>query len=320
VLGRVGFPFCDWTLALRNTAGDLLANRIVRLALTADVATWRLAEQAELPFLVTSRADCVRMLVANGAPVDGDRFTTPVGRVRPRFQQACHFARSAIRYDPVGFLPGHAGLTGGLVGRMLAAIRKNSPAVHRELARLMHTVRGFEYPPAAAGHGASFSDPTLPGVMGVGLSYSPRNEPCLDPFCFTWFGHELGHTKDYLCDSVLYGQGQALVRNPADTTGPIARYGRPLVVRTLIQVPYVHLYEWALVMDFWEGGFRGLPWPAPAGAAAVGDDLAAEIKEAFALIRERAQLTPLGEAALRHFRELYGMALARWRFVRSHGA
>jgi hypothetical protein len=81
----------------------------------------------------------------------------------------------------------------------------------------------------------------------------------------------------------------------------------------------VHLYEWALLMDFWEAGFRGLPWPVPAGATAVGDDLAAEIKEAFALIRDQAKLTPLGQMALRHFRELYAMALARWRFVRSHG-
>ena len=90
-------------------------------------------------------------------------------------------------------------------------------------------------------------------------------------------------------------------------------------MRTLFQVPYVHLYEWALLMDFWEAGFRGLPWSAPAGAAAVGDELAAEIKEAFALIRVRAKLTPLGEVALRHFRELYAVALARWRFVRSRG-
>jgi hypothetical protein len=318
VLGRVGFPFCDWTLSLHTAGDELLANRVVRLTLGPAEACWRLADTDGPPFLVTSRADCLRMLVGNADPADRDQLQTPDAAVRPRLQQAGHFSRSAIRYDPVGFRDGHAGLTGGLVGRVLAAIRRNSPAVHRELARLIHTVRGFEFPPAA-GVGASFSDPTLPGVMGVGLSYSTRDEPCLDPFCFTWFGHELGHTKDYLCDSVLYSQGQALVLNPAELTGPIPRYGRPLAVRTLFQVPYVHLYEWALLMDFWEAGFRGLPWPAPAGAAAVGDDLAAEIKEAFALIRERAKLTPLGEVALRHFRELYGLALARWRYVRSHG-
>lgn len=319
VLGRVGFPFCDWTLALHTAAGDLLANRVVRVTLSAEEAAWRLADTDGPPFLVTSRADCVRMLVDNGDVLDRDRLVTTHEQVRPRLQQACPFSRSHIRYDPVGFRAGHAGLTGAVMARVLAAIRRNSPAVHREMGRLIHTVRGFEYPPAAVGRGASFSDPTLPGVIGVGLSYSPHDEPCLDPFCFTWFGHELGHTKDYLCDSVLHGHGQALVLNPGETTGPIPRYGRPLAVRTLFQVPYVHLYEWALLMDFWEGGFRGLPWPAPAGAAHVGDDLAAEIREAFALIRDRAKLTPLGEAALRHFRELYGVALARWRFVRSRG-
>jgi hypothetical protein len=319
VLGRVGFPFCDWTLALQSDAGDLFANRVIRLTLNPADAVWRLADSDEPPVLVMSRADCLRMLVGNSEPTDRDRLRVTANRIRPRLQQAGHFARSSIRYDPVAFREGHAGLTGGVVGRVLTAVRRNSPAVYRELARLIHTVRGFEFPGSAEGTGASFSDPTLPGVIGVGLSYTPRDEPCLDPFCFTWFGHELGHTKDYLCDSVLYGCGQPLVLNPADSSEPIPRYGRPLAVRTLFQVPYVHLYEWALLMDFWEAGFRGLPWPAPAGAAAVGDDLAAEIKEAFALIRERAVLTPLGQTALRHFKELYALALARWRFVRSRG-
>jgi hypothetical protein len=319
VIGRIGFPFCDWTLALYDPAGEPLANRVVRLALGATMARWWLTDGDASPFLVTSRSDCLRMLVDNSDPIDRDRLAIGNELVRPRLQQASHFARSPIRYDPVAFRDGHAGLTGGVVGRVLCAVRRNSPAVYRELARLIHTVRGFEFTGSAAGAGASFSDPTLPGVIGVGLSYTSTDQPRLDPFCFTWFGHELGHTKDYLCDSVLYGCGRPLVLNPAEMTDPIPRYGRPLAVRTLFQVPYVHLYEWALLMDFWEAGFRGLPWPAPAGAAAVGDDLAAEIKEAFALIRDRAKLTRLGELALRHFRELYALALARWRYVRSHG-
>jgi len=320
VLGRIGFPFSDWTLALHTVGGDLLPNQIVRLTVGPADAQWRLADPNGPPILLTSRTDCVRMLVGNGEPVDRDRLRMSCGQVRLRLQQAAHFGQSSIRFDPVAFGEGHAGLTGGVVGRVLGAIRRNSPAVFRELTRLIHTVRGFEFPAASTGTGASFSDPTLPGVIGVGLSYSPHHEPRLDPFCFTWFGHELGHTKDYLCDSVLYGCGRALVMNPADLTEPIKRYGRPLTVRTLFQVPYVHLYEWALLMDFWEAEFRGLPWPAPTGAAAVGDDLAAEIKEAFGLIRAWAKLTSFGEIALRHFRELYALALARWRFVRSHGA
>jgi hypothetical protein len=88
-------------------------------------------------------------------------------------------------------------------------------------------------------------------------------------------------------------------------------------VRTLVQVPYVHLYEWALLMDFWEGGFHGLPWRVPATAAAVGEDLAAEIAEAFPLIEAYAHLTPVGAAAVAYFRELFERACVRWRVLRA---
>ena len=67
----------------------------------------------------------------------------------------------------------------------------------------------------------------------------------INALCFTWFGHELGHTKDYLIDTILYREGVALLRNAADWTPSIPRYGHALSVRTLFQVPYVHLYEWA---------------------------------------------------------------------------
>src|SRR5262249_48278630 len=115
---------------------------------------------------------------------------------------------------------------------------------------------------------------------------------------------------------VLHAQGLALLDNPADRTGTIPRYGRPLSVRTLFQVPYVHLYEWALLMDFRDAGFRGLPWRVPSDVDAVGEDLAAEIRESFALIQEHARLTPVGVAALGHFRDLFARALARWRSAR----
>jgi hypothetical protein len=155
--------------------------------------------------------------------------------------------------------------------------------------------------------------------MGFAVAFTDDDDPCLDPFCFTWFGHEMGHTKDYLAETVLFGQGQTLAENPADRTGLIPRYGRSLAVRTVVQVPYVHLYEWALLMDFWEGGFHGLPWRVPAAAAAVGEDLAAEIAEAFPLIDGYARLTPVGEAAVAYFRELFERACVRWRVLRSRG-
>ena len=30
--------------------------------------------------------------------------------------------------------------------------------------------------------------------MGINVTYAQNDEPQLCPFCFTWFGHELGHT------------------------------------------------------------------------------------------------------------------------------
>jgi hypothetical protein len=321
VLGRIGFPFSDWSLALKTAGGECLASRAVSVRLDHAQASWRLGEPGETPFLVMPRGDCLRMVVDNEDPLDPTRLKYPNAGVKPRLQRASLLGHSKIRYDPVGFqdFQAHAGLTGGLVRRLLAAIRRDAPAIYHELCTFMHTIRGFEFPPSDNGTVASFSDPTLPGVMGINVSYTPQHEPRLDPFCFTWIGHELGHTKDYLNDYILYSRGQALVRNPAERVGPVPRYGRALAVRTIMQIPYVHLYEWALLMDFWDAGFRGLPWRVSGDMGALGDDLAAEIEEAFALIEGRACLTPLGVAALGHFRELFAQALTRWRSVRSRG-
>ncbi|HJZ59016.1 MAG TPA: hypothetical protein VKE74_28995, partial [Gemmataceae bacterium] len=315
VFGRVGFPLSDWTLTVRTDRGEFLTREAVTLSLGPDRAAWRLAG-AGGPFLVMSREACLRMLVDNADPPDPRRVEFPDPSVRPCVQCAARLGRSAVRYDPVGFPPGHAhaGLTGGLVRRLFAAVRGNSPAVYRELRMFIHAVRGFELPPTAHGVVGSFSDPTLPGVISVNVSYTPEGDPCIDPFCFTWLGHELGHTKDYLIDTVLHEGGLALTANPTEPVGPIPRYGRTLPVRTLFQIPYVHLYEWALLMDFRAAGFRGLPWRVPPDAVAeAGEDLAAEIREGFGLIREWARLTPAGAAALSHFRDLYAQATARWR-------
>jgi hypothetical protein len=312
--GRVGFPLSDWSLTLCTDGHDVLTRQVVTLALDRERASWRLAEASGEPLLVTSRADCLRMVVDNSDPLDRRRIEFPNPRVRPRLECACRLGHSRVRYDPVVFPDrrAHAGLTGGLVERLVVALRRNAPAVYREFRTFIHAVRGFELPASAYGVVGSFSDPTVPGVMGFNVPYAPHDEPCLDPFCFTWFGHELGHTKDYLIDTVLHERGVALVRNPGERVGPIPRYGRALPVRTLFQIPYVHLYEWAVLMDFSQAGFRGLPWPAPADVTAVGEDLAAEIREAFELIPEWARLTRVGEAALKYFRELFAAASARW--------
>src|SRR5581483_9904107 len=280
--GRVGFPLTDWGLTLGTDRHEVLTRQPLALALGRDRAAWRLADTGE-PVLVTSREDCLRMLLDNADPADGRRVEFPHPSVRPRLHRACRLGRSRVRYDPVAFPEGrsHAAVTGGLVARVVAALRHNSPAVYREFRTFIHAVRGFELPVSAHGVVGSFSDPTIPGVMGVNIPYTARDAPCADPLCFTWFGHELGHTKDYLIDTVLYERGVALVRNPGEWVGPIPRYGRSLPVRTLFQIPYVHLYEWAVLTDFAAGGFRGLPWSVTADVSAAGEDLAAEIREAF---------------------------------------
>jgi hypothetical protein len=255
------------------------------------------------------------MLVDNADPSNSSRVEFPDPHIRPCLRCAARLGRSAVRYDPVALPPGqgHAGLTGGLIRRLVAALRLNSPAIYRELRTFIQVVRGYELPPTARGVVGSFSDPTLPGVISINVAYTPEDDPRIDPFCFTWLGHELGHTKDYLIDTILHDDGLALTVNPSDLVGPIPQYGRALPVRTLFQIPYVHLYEWALLMDFRAAGFRGLLWRVPEDVARVGEDLNVEIREGFELIREWARLTPVGTAALSHFRDLHARAIARWR-------
>jgi hypothetical protein len=318
--GRVGFPFCDWSLTLYTDQRDWLGRQPVELRLDREQASWRLENSEELPFLVLRCADCRRLILANADPRQFKWLCFPNTRLKPRLQCASRLGHGPIRYDPIGFqdFQAHAGLTGSLVRRVVRAIRVNSPAVYRELSGCIYTIRGFEFPQSALGIVGSFSDPTLPGIVSINVPYTPEHEPCLSPFCFTWFGHELGHTKNYLSDNILYHRGMTLLRNAAERVH-VPRYGRELAVRTLFQIPYVHLYEWTLLMDFWEAGFRGLPWHVPEDVVAVGDDLAAEIAEAFGLIEAHAQLTALGEIALRHFRCLFTRLLVRWHSLRPRG-
>jgi hypothetical protein len=316
-LGRLSFPFSDWSMTLYTDADGWLGGQVVHLVLHRDRACWRLAGNGD-PFLILPCAACRCLLLGRGDPRAGERWECPLPRVRPRWQCACRLGHGAMRYDPVGFqdVPAHAGLTGGLVQRLLGAIRHHSPAIYRELRAFLYTIRGFEFPTSPLGVVGSFSDPTLPGVMGINVPYTPQHDPCLEPFCFTWFGHELAHTKNYLSDTILHGCRVKLLRNPGELTDLVPRYNRPLAVRTLFQIPYTHLYEWTMLMDFREGGFRGLPWPVPRNITAVGESFEAEIAEAFALIEEHAQLTSLGAVALRHFHDLFASVQRRWRSQR----
>jgi hypothetical protein len=128
-----------------------------------------------------------------------------------------------------------------------------------------------------------------------------------------WLGHELGHTLNYLIDDVAYTHGWRFLENPLESTPLVPRYGRSLYVRTLFQVPYVHLFEWWLLMLFHERGFDGLPWHAFDDTLAVGEDVKREIDEAFDLIDQHARLTAMGRAVVVRLRELVGEADAHWR-------
>ena len=167
-------------------------------------------------------------------------------------------------------------------------------------------------PAASFGLVQSYSQPNEPGVIGFNVCYSSDERPQLSPLCFTWLGHELGHTKHYLIDDLAFGRHWRFLVNPDESTGVVPRYGRALLVRTLFQIPYVHLYEWVLLMDFAAAGFRGLPWRVDEDWRGAGEDIAAEIREAFELIDQRARLTTAGELVLEHLRRLNAQAAARW--------
>jgi hypothetical protein len=319
-LGFLRFPFSDWSLWLRaapNGHEGVLAHAIVTISLESRSVHWSLAGEPGAPFLVMARPDCWRLLVANDPRLSLDRLAFPNPVVRPRLLYATPLGDSGLRYEPVGFddesFAAHAGLTGALIQALLDALQKNASAIHDELVRYVTAIRGYELPARSDQTLCSFSMPTLPGIMNINIVYSQDHQPVLSPFCFTWLGHELGHTKHYLIDDVAYGAGRCFLRNPADRTGPLPRYRRPLAVRTLFQIPFVHLYELALLTAFLEGGFAGLPWDVVEDPVAFGEDLVAEICEAFDLIEQWADVTALGRVAVAHLRALFERALAHWR-------
>ena len=155
-------------------------------------------------------------------------------------------------------------------------------------------MRGWELPAAGYGTIQSFSDPTLPRVMAINISYGPGDEPRLCPFCFTWLGHELGHTKSYLIETILHVRGESLTTNQSDYTDVLPRYGRALSLRTVLQVPYTHLYEWTLLMDFVEGAFAGLPWRSPTTCSSSAKTSTRRSWRPSTKSNCAAQLTPCG--------------------------
>ncbi len=322
VYGRLRFPLCDWSLALSRTAdgpGCVLSDDLVTASLTRRDVRLTLDGTAGGTLLVMPRDEWLRMLVANDCQLDCDRIRLVTADVTTRLQYAGPLPGRRVRYEPVRLAKGsdHFALTGGIIGALLRALDRHSPAIAREFDTLMSAVRGWELPAAGYGTIQSFSDPTLPRVMAINISYGPGDEPRLCPFCFTWLGHELGHTKSYLIETILHVRGESLTTNQSDYTDVLPRYGRALSLRTVLQVPYTHLYEWTLLMDFVEGAFAGLPWEITDDVFEFGENIHQEIVEAFDQIERAAQLTPCGRAAVARLHSLCNEAHLRWQSLQS---
>ena len=321
VYGRLRFPLSDWNLVLCGAEGPscVLSDELVYASLTRHDVRLSIGGSDERELLSMPRDEWLRAIVGNDPQLDGRRIRFAKSDVTTRLQFAGAIPGWRVRYEPVTFCDdqGHSALTGGVVTAILNAIARHSPAIRSEFHSLMSVVRGWELLAADYGTIQSFSDPTLPRVMGINVTYAADHEPQICPLCFTWFGHELGHTKSYLIETILHVRGEALTTNQFEYTDVIERYGRPLSFRTLLQVPYTHLYEWTLLMDFLDGRFSGLPWEITDDPIAFGNDIHSEIVEAFNRIERGSQLTPCGAAAMSRLHGLCSEALVRWQALRA---
>ncbi len=316
--GRVHLPFCDWVLVLmdRDGAGrSLLSHRTICLDLDEREASWSLPDRSCSPLVRMSRRQFDRMFIDNRDDVHAADICFGAGPPWSRFERASRLGHTRIRFEPIGGdAPGpHAELIGGIALTLLGAIEQNAPPIHQQLCQCICAVHGFELPDCASGSIASFSVPSAPGIIGFNVQFTSLDEPRLSPYAFMWLGHELGHTLHYLIDDVAYSHGWQFLENPTDLTPIIPRYGRRLHVRTVFQVPYVHLFEWWLLMFFHERRFAGLPWKLADDSFAVGDELRSEICEAFDVIEQCARLTSAGQAVLVRLRELVAEADSHWR-------
>jgi hypothetical protein len=318
--GRLRFPLSDWSIEL-GRAGDrprtVLADECVTASFTRHDVRLALPEETDQELLLVPRDDWLRMIVGNDGGIDGRRMSSRRSEVRVQLQFAGKIPGWQVRYDPVALAdPGHAGLTGGLAAEILGAIRCHSASIASEFDRIISVIRGWELPPAGYGTIHSFSDPTLPRVMGFNVPYTAQDEPQVSPFCFTWFGHELGHTKSYLIETILHVLGLSLASSHGGYTAIVKRYGRRLPIRTLLQIPYTHLYEWVLLTRALEKRFSALPWTISDDPIALGDEIHLEIEEAFDRIGQEVEPTACGHAVLARLWALSKEVLVRWQRAR----
>lgn len=325
--GRLRFALCDWSIDSWSTVrspGGVFSQECWTATLTRRDVRLALADRPGDDLLVMPRRDWLRMLIGNDDTLNGARIACSQGVVGLRFQFATRIPGWQVRFDPVRNHTddSHAGLTGGIVAAAIDAIARHAPSVAEEFDELMSVVHGWELPPAEYGTLQSFSDPTLPRVMGINVSYTAEGEPQVCPCCFTWFGHELGHTKSYLIETILHVLGHSLTVHHGELTEFIPRYGRTLPVRALVQIPYTHLYEWIVMMRFMEGGFSALPWEVGGDTIGHAEDLRSEITEALERIDRDVELTAAGREIMSWLHGLHDEVLNHWRRVcgEVHGA
>ena len=318
--GRLRFPLSDWSIELlcRDTAPhSVLADESVTVTLDRHSIRFAVDRADNENVLVVPRSDWLRMLIANDGAIDGSNMNYPSRHVMARMHFAGRIPGWRVLYDSMTFTnPAHAGITGGLTAAILNAIRNSSPTIAAEFDRLLTSIRGWELPPAAYGTIQSFSDPTLPRVMNLNVSYADEDAAQIDRFCFTWFGHELGHTKSYLIETILHVAGFSLTPAHGEYTQFVERYNRRLPIRTLLQIPYTHLYEWSLLVAAMQNGFTALPWLIDDDPIAFGDDLRAEIEEAFDRINQEVLLTDCGHVVLGRLWALSTEVLSHWKRLR----
>ena len=321
LFGRLRFPQCAWSIALWSKCQGrdaVYSQQPITCSVTRRDVRLSLPGRPHDDLFVMARQEWLRMIVGNSDRLDCRQIVWPECDVGLRLQYASQIPGWHVAYDPVVMsdCDGHASLTGGLVAAALVAIAQQAPAVAAEFDATMSAVRGWELPTAASGTLQSFSDPTLPRVMGINVSYTADDQPRLCPFCFTWFGHELGHTTSYLIETILHVHGHSLTSCHGHFTNTVPRYGRIMPVRTLLQVPYTHLYEWVLMIEFLERGFSALAWTIEEDPVTFADDIRAEIEEAFDLIDQEASISAAGRVAVARLHDLYVDVLERWRRVR----
>ena len=313
--GLLRFAMSDWCLTLTSTDAPqcIAVNEPLCLQLGRRTATWCLGTHPPQPFLQMPRQTLVQMVAYNEQSPGDDRLRSLDSGLRSQWSLGAPVCLSGVRFLPVHCrAQSRAAICGGIVKLLHDGLASASPDIHDEFCRYVKSILGFDHAGARSGTLQSFSEPMQPRLMGFNVPFSARNEPEMCPYCLTCLGHEMAHTKMYLLGSIGWRRGWRLLHNAGETTRVLPRYGRPLKVRTLFQIPYTHLYEWTLLMDASAAGLAEYD-ASSRDFVRFGDELRNEITEAFDAINVLAKPTPHGSTALEHFRRLFDDVDDRWR-------